>query len=58
MLTRYFTAIGILLLLALMVRVLLNRQQKQVLHQFVSVFAIILLLISLLYALIILLNEL
>ncbi|MCG7656313.1 protein MIGRI [Wielerella bovis] len=58
MLTRYFTVIGILLLLALMVRILLNRQQKQVLHQFVSVFAIILLLISLLYALIILLNEL
>ncbi|ULJ65068.1 protein MIGRI [Wielerella bovis] len=58
MLTRYFTVIGILLLLALMVRILLNRPQKQVLHQFVSVFAIILLLISLLYALIILLNEL
>lgn len=58
MLTRYFTAIGVLFLLSLIVRILLNRQQKRVLHQFVTVFAKTLLIISLLSTLITLLNRL
>ncbi|ULJ60647.1 protein MIGRI [Wielerella bovis] len=57
MLTRYFTAIGILLLLALMVRILLNRPQKRALHQLVVLFAKLLLLISTLFTLLTLLLK-
>ncbi|ULJ69645.1 hypothetical protein MIS45_01960 [Wielerella bovis] len=57
MLTRYFTVIGILLLLALMVRVLLNRQQKRALHQLFVLFSKLLLLTGTLITLLTLLLK-
>ncbi|MDK4679529.1 protein MIGRI [Kingella negevensis] len=57
MLTRYFTAIGILVLLALIWRTLLNPQQKRSIDQFTRLFAKLLLIISLLIAAWALLNT-
>ena len=51
MLTRYFTAIGAFILIALVIRNLLTRQQQRVLHGLVTVFAKILLAVSALSAL-------
>ncbi len=56
-LTRYFIVIGVMIFMFIIIRHLLTRQQQRTVHQFVSWFAKILLLLSLLAALLVYLQR-